>query len=77
MLSAALLLAAVLQTNATPSAGQIGAFYFETSNESQVWVDLTPEISASVEYRWLRTRLGLVPVSRENHHVNAVFAVKF
>ena len=44
MLSAALLLAAVLQTNATPSAGQIGAFYFETSNESQVWVDLTPEI---------------------------------
>ena len=44
MLSAALLLAAVLQTNATPSGGQIGAFYFETSNESQVWVDLTPEI---------------------------------
>jgi hypothetical protein len=44
---------------------------------SSVIFDLTPEISASVEYRWLRTRLGLVPVSRENHHVNAVFAVKF
>lgn len=45
MLSAALLLAAVLQTNATPSAGKIGAFYFEALNESQVWVDLSPEIS--------------------------------
>jgi hypothetical protein len=44
---------------------------------SSVIFDLTPEISASVEYRWLRTRLGLVPVSRENHHVDAVFAVKF
>jgi hypothetical protein len=38
-----LLLAAVLQTNATPSAGEIGAFYFEAMNESQVWVDLSPQ----------------------------------
>ncbi len=35
----------MLQTNATPAAGQIGAFYFEALNESQVWVDLSPEIS--------------------------------
>jgi hypothetical protein len=41
-------------------------------------VQLTPELAASVEYRWLETRLGAaVPVARENHHVNAVFAVKF
>jgi hypothetical protein len=43
MLSAALLIAAVLQTNATPAAGQVGAFYFEAQNESQVWVDLSPD----------------------------------
>jgi hypothetical protein len=41
-------------------------------------VKLTPELSASLEYRWMQTRLGsTVPVSRENNHVNAVFAVKF
>jgi hypothetical protein len=39
--------------------------------------DITPEVATSVEYRWLRTRLGLVPASRENHHVNAVLAVRF
>jgi hypothetical protein len=43
MLTWSLLLAAVLQTNATPAPGQIGAFYFEGMNESQVWVDLTPK----------------------------------
>ena len=43
MLTWSLLLAAVLQTNATPAPGQIGAFYFEALNESQVWVDLSPE----------------------------------
>ena len=43
MLTWSLLLAAVLQTNASPVPGQIGAFYFETLNESQVWVDLLPE----------------------------------
>ena len=41
-------------------------------------VKLTPEVSASLEYRWMQTRLGsTAPVSRENNHVNAVFAVKF
>jgi hypothetical protein len=41
-------------------------------------VQLTPELAASVEYRWLETRLGVTaPVAQENHHVNAVFAVKF
>jgi hypothetical protein len=41
-------------------------------------VKLTPELSASLEYRWMQTRLGqAAPVSRENNHVNAVFAVKF
>jgi hypothetical protein len=43
MLTWTLLLAAVLQTNANPAPGQIGAFYFEALNESQVWVDLSPE----------------------------------
>jgi hypothetical protein len=38
-----LLLAAVLQTNASPLPGQIGAFYFDAVNESQVWVDLSPD----------------------------------
>jgi hypothetical protein len=38
---------------------------------------LTPELGVSVEYRWLETSLGLVPVTRRNHHVNAVFAVTF
>jgi hypothetical protein len=41
-------------------------------------VQLTPELGASVEYRFMETRLGTTaPVWRENHHVNAVFAVKF
>jgi hypothetical protein len=43
MLTWSLLLAAVLQMNASPAPGQIGAFYFETFNESQVWVNLLPE----------------------------------
>jgi hypothetical protein len=38
-----LVLAAVLQTNASPAPGQIGAFYFDTLDESQVWVDLVPQ----------------------------------
>jgi len=40
-------------------------------------VQLTPELAASLEYRWMQTDLGLVPVTRRNHHVNAVFSVKF
>jgi hypothetical protein len=43
MPTCSLLLAAVLQTNASPAPGQIGAFYFDALNESQVWVDLSPE----------------------------------
>jgi len=41
-----------------------------------IW-KLTPELAVSVEYRWLETRLGLVPINRRNHHVNAAFAVIF
>jgi hypothetical protein len=37
---------------------------------------LTPEVATSVEYRWLQTRYGSGR-NRENHHVNAVFAVTF
>ena len=40
-------------------------------------LQLTPELATSLEYRWLRTELGSIPVARENQHVNAVFAVKF
>jgi hypothetical protein len=40
-------------------------------------VQITPELAASLEYRWMQTELGVVPATRENHHVNAVFAVKF
>jgi hypothetical protein len=38
---------------------------------------LTPEVATSLEYRWLETEAGLLQVKRTNHHVNAVFAVKF
>lgn len=47
-----------------------------TSAFGNVIVRLTPEVSASVEYKWLQTRYG-VGRNRENHHVNAVFAVAF
>lgn len=40
-----------------------------------IW-KLTPEVAASVEYKWLQTRYGSGR-NRENHHVNAVFAVTF
>jgi hypothetical protein len=40
-------------------------------------VQITPEVAASLEYRWLETQLGPAPVARRNHHVDAVFAVKF
>jgi hypothetical protein len=39
--------------------------------------DITPEVATSLEYRWLETRLGMLPTWRENHHVNAVLAVRF
>ncbi len=41
-----------------------------------VIVRLTPEVAASVEYKWLQTRYQSGS-NRENHHVNAVFAVSF
>ncbi|MGE0816629.1 MAG: hypothetical protein AB7O28_06645 [Vicinamibacterales bacterium] len=41
-----------------------------------VIVRLTPEVAASVEYRWLQTRYASGN-DRGNHHVNAVFAVTF
>jgi hypothetical protein len=44
---------------------------------SSVIFRFTPEVAASVEYRWLETSVGLVPVRRTNHHVNGVFAVSF
>lgn len=42
-----------------------------------VIIRLTPEVATSLEYRWLETEAGLLPVTRRNHHINAVFAVKF
>jgi hypothetical protein len=41
-----------------------------------VIVRLTPEVAASVEYKWLQTRYQSGS-NRANHHVNAVFAVTF
>jgi len=38
-----LLAATVLSPNATPSLGQLGAHYFETLNQSQIWINLEPE----------------------------------
>jgi len=47
-----------------------------TSAFGNVIVRLTPEVSASVEYKWLQTRYGSGS-NRVNHHLNAVFAVGF
>jgi len=47
-----------------------------TSAFGNVILRLSPEVSASVEYKWLQTRYGS-GANRENHHVNAVFAVTF
>lgn len=47
-----------------------------TSAFGNAIVRLTPEVSASVEYKWLQTRYG-GGSNRVNHHVNAVFAVTF
>ncbi len=41
-----------------------------------VIVRFTPEVTASVEYKWLGTQYGSGR-TRANHHVNAVFAVTF
>jgi hypothetical protein len=47
-----------------------------TSAFGNVILRLTPEVAASLEYKWLQTRYGSGR-NRENHHVNAVFAVTF
>ena len=56
--------------------GQFGRLR-NTSAFGNTIVRLTPEVAVSLEYKWLQTRYGPVPVNRENHHVNAVFAVTF
>jgi len=38
-----LLLAAVIVTNMTPALGQIGAYYFDSLGQSQVWVNAQPQ----------------------------------
>jgi hypothetical protein len=56
--------------------GQAGRLR-NTSYFGNTIVRLTPEVAVSLEYKWLQTRYGPVPQNRENHHVNAVFAVTF
>jgi hypothetical protein len=38
------LVAALLHPNSSPKSGELGAFYFDVLNESQVWVDLSPRV---------------------------------
>ena len=38
-----LLVATVLSQNSTPSLAQLGSFYFETLNQSQIWINLEPQ----------------------------------
>jgi hypothetical protein len=38
-----LLVITVLSQNSTPSLGQLGAYYFETLNQSQIWINLEPQ----------------------------------
>ena len=40
---AVLVLVAVVSPNSAPSLGQIGAHYFDTLGESQIWMNLQPE----------------------------------
>ncbi len=37
------LAATILSPNPAPPTGQVGAFYFEALNQSQVWINLEPE----------------------------------
>ena len=39
----ALLLSIVIATNTTPPRGQIGANYFDSLNQSQIWMNLEPK----------------------------------
>lgn len=56
-------------------AGSAGRLRNTSAFGNVIW-RLTPEVAASVEYRWLQTRY-VSGRNRENHHVNAVFAVTF
>ena len=38
------LVAALLHPNSSPKTGDLGVFYFDVLNESQVWVDLEPRV---------------------------------
>jgi len=38
-----LLLASIIAINASPRLGEIGAFYFDSLNQSQVWINLQPK----------------------------------
>lgn len=38
------LLAVLLHPNTTPKAGELGAFYFDTPDETQVWVNMEPQL---------------------------------
>jgi hypothetical protein len=38
------LVAALLHPNSSPKPGELGAFYFDVLNQSQVWVDLDPRV---------------------------------
>jgi hypothetical protein len=38
-----MLIATILSPNPNPSLGQLGAYYFETLNQSQVWINLEPQ----------------------------------
>jgi len=55
----------------------LGARRENKSAFGNVIFDLTPEVAVSMEYRWLETQLGNAFVKRDNHHVNAVFVVRF
>jgi hypothetical protein len=44
-LYASLLFISIISPNRLPSLGQIGAFYFERTNESQVWINFEPQNS--------------------------------
>jgi hypothetical protein len=44
-LYASLLFISIISPNRLPALGQIGAFYFERTNESQVWINFEPQNS--------------------------------
>jgi hypothetical protein len=56
-------------------AGAAGRLRNSSAFGNVIW-RLTPEVATSIEYKWLQTRYGSGR-NRENHHVNAVFAVTF